>query len=278
MNGIEKLELQIEAGTRPIIKDIDEISIYLGFDKVVTLTPKVETKLRSGEWAQISMQIDCILDDEFRLNITFIKGYPKVKPIVYVLCIHSKARQYNRAKNEFDPPTEFNIDLTNAVKEYISAYIDHENLLINLVKYFVNNLSCSKKVVCEPQEVKETESESVEIIDTKQCILPPNQLYRCKICRCDLFHSSIVQPSSSHISEENKNTENIFFKCQNIFLNDPPDWLPLDNNEGKILCPNEKCRTKLGSWSWSGMACNCTAWVTPCFQITSSKVDVKVIA
>jgi hypothetical protein len=231
------------------------------------------------------MQIDCTLDDEFKLNITFPKGYPKVKPIVYVLSIHSKARQYNRMKNEFDPPTEFDIDLTNSVKEYISAYADHENLLINLVKYFVNYLSTSNGVLCEPQEEnenkieKELESESIETIDTQQQrILPPNQLYRCKICRCDLFHSTLVQPSSSHVSEENKNIENnIFFKCQNIFLNDPPDWLPLNNNEGKILCPNEKCRTKLGSWSWSGMACNCTAWVTPCFLITSSKVDVKVV-
>jgi dual specificity phosphatase 12 len=32
---------------------------------------------------------------------------------------------------------------------------------------------------------------------------------------------------------------------------------------GKILCPNERCKAKLGNYDWAGIACGCKEWVTP---------------
>lgn len=32
---------------------------------------------------------------------------------------------------------------------------------------------------------------------------------------------------------------------------------------GRIMCPNEKCNAKLGSYDWAGVQCGCGHWVTP---------------
>jgi dual specificity phosphatase 12 len=32
---------------------------------------------------------------------------------------------------------------------------------------------------------------------------------------------------------------------------------------GKIVCPNEKCGAKIGSFDWAGVQCGCKEWVTP---------------
>lgn len=32
---------------------------------------------------------------------------------------------------------------------------------------------------------------------------------------------------------------------------------------GKILCPNEKCGAKIGSFDWAGIQCGCKEWVVP---------------
>lgn len=41
------------------------------------------------------------------------------------------------------------------------------------------------------------------------------------------------------------------------------------NISGKIVCPNEKCNTKIGNFDWAGVQCGCKEWVTPvsdCFE------------
>lgn len=32
---------------------------------------------------------------------------------------------------------------------------------------------------------------------------------------------------------------------------------------GKILCPNEKCKAKIGNYDWAGVQCGCKEWVVP---------------
>lgn len=32
---------------------------------------------------------------------------------------------------------------------------------------------------------------------------------------------------------------------------------------GKIICPNEKCKAKIGSFDWAGVQCGCKEWVVP---------------
>ncbi|PWN25920.1 hypothetical protein BDZ90DRAFT_233522 [Jaminaea rosea] len=66
--------------------------------------------------------------------------------------------------------------------------------------------------------------------------------------------------------------------CTSYFL-EPLSWmsLPTDGSHsslaGKLLCPNQSCRSKLGSWDWAGVQCACGAWVTPGFAVLRSRVD-----
>lgn len=66
--------------------------------------------------------------------------------------------------------------------------------------------------------------------------------------------------------------------CTSYFL-EPLSWmsLPTDGSHqslsGKLLCPNQACRSKLGSWDWAGVQCACGAWVTPGFAVLRSRVD-----
>jgi dual specificity phosphatase 12 len=32
---------------------------------------------------------------------------------------------------------------------------------------------------------------------------------------------------------------------------------------GKILCPNPRCKAKVGNFAWTGMHCSCHDWVVP---------------
>jgi hypothetical protein len=32
---------------------------------------------------------------------------------------------------------------------------------------------------------------------------------------------------------------------------------------GKILCPNEKCKAKIGNYDWAGVQCGCKEWIVP---------------
>jgi hypothetical protein len=40
---------------------------------------------------------------------------------------------------------------------------------------------------------------------------------------------------------------------------------------GKIICPNEKCRAKLGNFDWAGVMCSCREWVIPVSDFRSPR-------
>lgn len=40
-------------------------------------------------------------------------------------------------------------------------------------------------------------------------------------------------------------------------------FLENGNMAGKILCPNEKCKAKIGNYDWAGVQCGCKDWVVP---------------
>lgn len=64
--------------------------------------------------------------------------------------------------------------------------------------------------------------------------------------------------------------------CTSYFL-EPLSWmeLPTDGTtlSGRLLCPNKRCGSKLGTWDWSGSQCACGAWVVPGFAVLQSRVD-----
>jgi hypothetical protein len=45
------------------------------------------------------------------------------------------------------------------------------------------------------------------------------------------------------------------------------------DDEKDLLCPNPRCKAKLGSKQWQGTQCSCGAWVTPAFKVLVSKID-----
>lgn len=62
--------------------------------------------------------------------------------------------------------------------------------------------------------------------------------------------------------------------CSSVFIQEPPSWAgDLDGNEGRLVCP--QCKSRVGSFSWSGLPCSCGKWVTPAFQFQLSKIDPK---
>jgi len=47
------------------------------------------------------------------------------------------------------------------------------------------------------------------------------------------------------------------------------------NLKDKIYC--FKCKSRLGSYSWSGSQCSCLEWVVPSFQFIKSKIDCRIV-
>lgn len=54
--------------------------------------------------------------------------------------------------------------------------------------------------------------------------------------------------------------------CSGYFV-EPLTWMEpfLADGQlaGKIVCPNEKCKAKIGSYDWAGVQCGCKEWVVP---------------
>jgi len=76
----------------------------------------------------------------------------------------------------------------------------------------------------------------------------------------------------SHRSEVGTKT------CSSLFLQEPLKWMgSMVDYEGTLLCPNSKCKAKLGSWNWGGSQCSCGTWVTPSISLVESKLDKHVV-
>jgi hypothetical protein len=58
---------------------------------------------------------------------------------------------------------------------------------------------------------------------------------------------------------------------------DMMDWMgEMPELEGPLKCP--KCKSRVGSYKWTGAQCSCGVWVSPALQVSKSRVDVdKVI-
>lgn len=65
-------------------------------------------------------------------------------------------------------------------------------------------------------------------------------------------------------------------ECAHIFLH-PLSWmkevLSEGKMEGRLTCPNKKCNTNIGKFSWTGLRCSCGGWVTPGFAVLRTKID-----
>lgn len=43
--------------------------------------------------------------------------------------------------------------------------------------------------------------------------------------------------------------------------------------EGRLECPNARCKANVGKYSWKGMRCSCGAWVVPAISLARARVD-----
>ncbi|TMW55600.1 hypothetical protein Poli38472_010482 [Pythium oligandrum] len=112
--------------------------------------------------------------------------------------------------------------------------------------------------------------------------------YACKHCRRVLFTTEDMldhEPERHQISTRRKlkDAKTKALKsavvqmdgCSSWFLRDVLPWMDEDAMaEGKLKCPNEKCQSRVGSFSWSGSQCSCGTWVTPSIKLTKSRVDL----
>lgn len=64
--------------------------------------------------------------------------------------------------------------------------------------------------------------------------------------------------------------------CSHFFL-EPLSWmrgqLEKGELEGRLECPNARCRTNVGKWAWQGMRCSCGDWVVPGISLQKGRVD-----
>eukprot|EP00055_Hartaetosiga_balthica_P005619 m.16740 g.16740 ORF g.16740 m.16740 type:complete len:320 (+) comp4662_c0_seq4:305-1264(+) len=107
---------------------------------------------------------------------------------------------------------------------------------------------------------------------------PITTTIKCKKCRRLLMLNLNLlshEPGQGQLSfKYHRREPGMDVSCSSLFC-EPLEWMNgvCDGEvEGKILCP--KCDFRLGTFNWSGGQCSCGGWITPCFQIQKSRVDV----
>lgn len=43
--------------------------------------------------------------------------------------------------------------------------------------------------------------------------------------------------------------------------------------EGRLECPNQKCRNNVGKYAWQGMQCSCGEWIVPGISLAKGRID-----
>lgn len=65
-------------------------------------------------------------------------------------------------------------------------------------------------------------------------------------------------------------------ECAHHFV-DPLSWmrdeLGQGKVEGKLECPNAKCKTLVGKYAWHGLRCSCGGWEVPGISLAKGRVD-----
>lgn len=95
---------------------------------------------------------------------------------------------------------------------------------------------------------------------------------RCKKCRRVLATQQFIIPHQKKSTLGSKPTS----PCPHHFI-EPLSWMrPLleaGELDGRLVCPNPRCGSSLGRYSWKGFKCSCNEWVCPAFSLGASKVD-----
>ncbi|KAI9138550.1 hypothetical protein BKA69DRAFT_1091178, partial [Paraphysoderma sedebokerense] len=106
---------------------------------------------------------------------------------------------------------------------------------------------------------------------------------RCRGCRKVVFEEDNIithEPENKgqlSFSYKKRDMNGASTLCTSYFI-EPPAWLQSSelskgDIEGKIGCPNPKCKQKLGSYHWQGSQCSCGAWIVPGIMVAKKNVD-----
>ena len=108
--------------------------------------------------------------------------------------------------------------------------------------------------------------------------------YTCRRCRTQLCSSLDMKhhdPSPESAGKKEFKKKNgldriSFQECGSIFVEEGKvPWLDVQLNElkGTVMCPNQKCKAKIGTYNWTGQQCSCGHWVCPALQLQQAKMD-----
>ncbi|KAI9197886.1 hypothetical protein LWI28_006122 [Acer negundo] len=115
--------------------------------------------------------------------------------------------------------------------------------------------------------------------DSAETVPKPQVVYRCKKCRRIVASEETIVPHERGKGEEcfkwkkRSDMEKEPPECSSIFV-ESMKWMQSVQEgfvEEKLQCIG--CKTRLGSFNWAGLQCNCGAWVTPAFQLHKSRLD-----
>jgi hypothetical protein len=249
MNGVEKKQLQLDRGTRGVVECLDEVRIAFGFDQINVLTPIVETKLRAGFIPARPLKFSYKSPQgTYAIEFTIPVDYPKNLLTYNVDCFGSSNAESFLPECAAISPEE------NSPKS-----------IIEKVSFLATQISNG---IDRYESESDTVNERFETIEDDEELREDNhEFYCCRRCRYCLSDSTLLHEHS----KLKGNSANC--SCTSLFMENPPVFLDMVDDSGKLLCP--KCSSRVGQWSWVGIPCSCGEWVIPAFQITKSKIDVK---
>lgn len=232
MNGQERVERQMATGVRERVVFIDAVRTKYGFSNVTSLTPKVETRLRSGEQPQINLLIRYV-----HRGVSIItsvgRDYPESHAIDVTLKLDEDVEEITE-QEETSRARKLAV-----IQEYIGRYCntlgDEENekeeiIGIDIIErcmalldehwesssdIHINSLgeiqpsifqfgnlndalnNLASTITTDPDSEgavsnDDEEREEAEEVDEEGKVAAPTVQYKCKKCRCVLFSSSDV--------------------------------------------------------------------------------------
>ena len=94
MNGKARVQAQIASGVRELVEDIDFLRLKYGVNHINVLTPRAETRIRSGLVANIpfKLQFDILY---YHLTITYGIGYPRSCPMIIEIGMADDCKTYS---------------------------------------------------------------------------------------------------------------------------------------------------------------------------------------
>ena len=97
----------------------------------------------------------------------------------------------------------------------------------------------------------------------------PTMSYRCRRCRTPLATSAYLVPHNPKRPAASQ-------PCAHLHLT-PLSWmrpeLEQGQLEGRLECPNQKCRQSVGRYAWQGLKCSCGEWVVPGMTLGRGRID-----